>query len=51
MQLTNAMVMAQMIEMVQKGIISTSALASDGKLNPEQANEFIDDKYLLRKKI
>ena len=29
-------------EMVEKGVISTSALASGGKLNPTQANRFID---------
>jgi len=40
--MTNAELIAQAVEMINKGIISTSALASGGKLNAEQANRMID---------
>ena len=40
--MTNEELMKQAVEMIEKGIISTSALASGGKLNSEQADRFID---------
>ena len=40
--MTNEELLKLANEMVEKGVISTSALASGGKLNPTQANRFID---------
>jgi hypothetical protein len=40
--MTNKELLKQAQELIEKGIISTSALATGGKLNPEQANRMID---------
>lgn len=40
--MTNAELLKQASELIEKGVISTSALASGGKLNAEQANRMID---------
>jgi hypothetical protein len=40
--MTNEELLAQAKELVEKSLISTTALATDGKLNPEQAERFID---------
>jgi hypothetical protein len=40
--MTNKELIKQAVEMIEKGIISTSALASGGKLNADQANRMID---------
>jgi hypothetical protein len=40
--MTNEELIQAAKEMVEKGIIATSDLATAGKLNPEQANKFID---------
>lgn len=40
--MTNQELVKQAVELIEKGIISTSALASGGKLNAEQADRFID---------
>lgn len=40
--MTNEQLIAQATEMIEKGIISTSALATGGKLNPTQAANMID---------
>lgn len=40
--MTNKELLKQAVEMIEKGIISTSDLASGGKLNPDQANRMID---------
>jgi hypothetical protein len=38
----NKELLKQAIELIEKGIITTSSLASGGKLNPEQADKFLD---------
>lgn len=40
--MNNKELLRQAVEMIEKGIISTSDLASGGKLNPDQANRMID---------
>ncbi len=40
--MTNKELLRQAVEMIEKGIISTSDLASGGLLNPEQSNRMID---------
>jgi len=40
--MNNTELLAKMKELVEKGIIDTSAIATNGKLNPEQADKFID---------
>lgn len=40
--MTNQELLSKAQELIEKGIIGTSALATGGKLNPEQSDKFID---------
>lgn len=52
--MTNEELLRAADEMIQKGVITTGDIASSGKLNPQQANKFIDfviDESVLRGKV